>query len=260
MFFEDHTIGAIVKRKIEHPEYFLVSANLINQPAMAWVHYHLNSFRPYLPELTPPEGFVPRVGGRYDESPAYQTQKSPTWRASELPTWSGPPGYVLNFTMAAPFVGHRWLPAPSFDIDDTPVSEVTYDPHSVAWSSWGVGAQTHYSFLENLEKKALQTYKYDLWDYHYDRLSINFICVMGDDIQSVMPMPEGDEVYLTQNVTRMQRRHAVMEGSGLAVHFGFGIQVNANNWHGIHDTDALDRYRAFADEKVCGKPRAGPML
>jgi hypothetical protein len=203
---------------------------------------------------------VPSVGGRYDQSPAYQTQETPTWRASELPTWSGPPGYVLNLSMAAPFVGHRWLPAPSFDIDDTPISEVTYDPHSVAWSSWGVGAQTHYSFLENLEKKALQTYKYDLWDYHYDRLSINFICVMGDDIRSAMPMPEGDEVYLTQNVTRMQRRHAVMEGSGLAVHFGFGIQVNSNNWHGIHDTDALDRYRAFADEKVCGKPRAGPML
>ena len=226
---------------------------------MAWVHYHLNSFKPYLPELAPPEGFIPRIDDRYDQSPAYQNQKRPTWRASELPKWSGPADYVLNSSMAAPFVGHRWLPVANFDIDDTPVSAVTYDPHSAAWSSWAVGAQTHYSFLENLEKKELHRYKYDLWDYHYDRLSINFICIMGDDIRSALPMPEGDEVYLTQNVTRLQQRHAVMDGTGLAVHFGFGIQMNANNWHGIHDTDALDRYRAFADEKVCGKPRTSTM-
>ena len=261
MFFEDHTIGAIVKRRIEHPEYFLVSANLVNQPAMAWVHYHLNAYKPYFPELSPPPGFEPRIDGAYDRSPTYQNQKVPTWRASELPLWSGFANYVIDNNMSAPFVGHRWLPAPpGTDIVDTPVSAVTYDSHGAAWSSWLVGAQTHYSFLENLEKDELRRYKYDVWDYHYDRLSINMIAIMGDDLRSVMPLPSGDEVFLTQTVPRTLRRHAVMEGAGIAVHFGYGIQVNAYNKHGIHDTDALDRYRAFADEKVCGKPRGTMML
>ena len=67
-FFEDHTIDATVKRKIEHPEFFLISANTINQPAQSWVHYHLGADHPYLPETEPVPGFTPRA---YNKSAGY---------------------------------------------------------------------------------------------------------------------------------------------------------------------------------------------
>jgi hypothetical protein len=253
VFFEDHAIDAMVKRKLEQPELFLISANTLNQPAQAWVHYHLGAQHPYLPELEPPPGYQPRA---YDNAATYHDQKQPTWRASELPQWSGPANYTIDESSPAPFVGHRWLPLPpGSDIDDTPISVVEYNLAGSGWHSWVVGAQTHYSFFENLEKDQLHRYKYDLWDYHYDRISIHFILVTGEDILRVMPIENDDEGYLTMKATKALGRHAVMEGTGLAVHFGFGTQVMAHDWHGLHDTDALDRYRAFAEERVCGKPR-----
>ena len=257
VFFEDHTIDAMVKRKIEHPEFFLISANTINQPAQSWVHYHLGADHPYLPETEPAPGFTPRS---YNKSAGYHDQERPTWRASELPTWSGPEGYTIDENSPAPFVGHRWLPLPAgSDIDQTPISVVEYQLAGPGWHSWVVGAQSHYSFFENLEKDQLHRYKYDLWDYHYDRISINFILITGEDVLKAMPIEDDDEGYLTTKATRAMKRHAVMEGTGLAIHFGFGAQVIAHDWHGIHDTDALDRYRAFADERVCGKPRGSKL-
>jgi hypothetical protein len=122
-----------------------------------------------------------------------------------------------------------------------------------------VGAQSHYNFFENLEKNQLHRYKYDLWDYHDDRISINFILITGEDVLKAMPIEDDDEGYLTTVATRAMGHHAVMEGTGLAIHFGFGAQVAAHNFHGIHDTDALDRYRAFAEERVCGRPRGSKL-
>ena len=247
----------MVKRKLDNPHYFLISANTLNQPAQSWVHYHLSADRPYLPEVAPPPGFRPRTN---EGSDSYQDQESPSWRASELPQWSGPTEYIIDESTAAPFIGHRWLPlASGSEIDRTPISVVEYSLDGPGWHSWVVGAQTHYSFFENLEKDELRRYKYDIWDYHYDRISINFILVTGEDILRVMPMEDDDEGYLTTKATKILGRHAVMEGTGLAVHFAFGAQILPHNRHGLGDTDALDRYRAFADEKVCGKPRGSEL-
>lgn len=38
---------------------------------------------------------------------------------------------------------------------------------------------------------------------------------------------------------------AIVDGTGLAVHFAFYTQWNMN------DTDLLDRYRAYAEENIC---------
>jgi hypothetical protein len=41
-------------------------------------------------------------------------------------------------------------------------------------------------------------YKFNLWDYHYSRISINFIGFWGDDLVDVFPFPlQDDEQYLT---------------------------------------------------------------
>jgi hypothetical protein len=187
VFMEDTAIPSIVKRRYEHPEYLVVSSNSLNQPAITWVHYHLNAMKPYLPETTPPPGFDP-------EAPP-----APAWRASELPIWTGPENYTISEDDVAPFKGHRWLPLPpGSDIDKTPAHVVDYYAAGAGFHSWVVGAQTHYSFLENLEKEELWRYKFDLWDYHYDRLSINFIAFMGEDIQDNLPIAASDEWYLTK--------------------------------------------------------------
>lgn len=59
-------------------------------------------------------------------------------------------------------------------------------------------AQTHYSFLGNPEKEELLRYKFDLCDSHYERLSINFIAFMGDNIRNDLSIMSSDEWYLTK--------------------------------------------------------------
>jgi hypothetical protein len=188
----------------------------VNQPALAWVHFHLNTIRPYFPELEPPADFLP----------ASHPQHKATWRASELPLWTGPSNYTIhpNFTQSenykiketfkAPFKGHRWLPlGPKADIDKTPAAVVKYSWQGAGYYSWVVGAQVHYSFLENLEKDELWRYKFDLWDYHHDRISINFICIWGDDIVANRPFTgDDDEKFLTVMLTqRLGRRKYCLE-------------------------------------------------
>jgi hypothetical protein len=52
IFIGNSTIKDMVEAKVAHPEKLLISANVVNNPAMSWVHYHLmGAIRPYLPEL-----------------------------------------------------------------------------------------------------------------------------------------------------------------------------------------------------------------
>ncbi len=286
VFIEDTTFAAVVKRKMEHPEYVLVSANVVNQPALAFVHYHLGTAHPYLPEVKKPADFI-----------ANPLLRPSTWRASELPLWAPPHENftfdhrytrngtnIVNESYPAPFKGHRWLPVGSdADIMDTPITAASYNKGGPGFYSWVVAAQTHYSFLQNLENHDLWKYKFDIWDYDYERLSINFICVWGDDIVDNRPFGvNDDERFLTMILPpRLKRREsspfpplqhqqsrltltldAVLDGTALAVHFGFSKQVQghgripgtAKTWnlgYGLRDTDVLDRYRAYAEENIC---------
>lgn len=124
-----------------------------------------------------------------------------SWRISELPFWSGPSDFHFNGTMPAPYEHHRWLPVPDpehFDIERTPVSIMTFDPHGPSWHDWAACSQLHYSFLSHLEKGDLYKYKFNFWDYHYKRLSINFFGLWGRDIVDSFPFPDADdEQYLT---------------------------------------------------------------
>jgi hypothetical protein len=51
---------------------------------------------------------------------------------------------------------------------------------------------------------------------------------------------------------------AVLDGTALAVHFGFHRQVyghgGVKGW-ALNHTDALDRYRSYANEFICGTPK-----
>jgi hypothetical protein len=109
----------------------------------------------------------------------------------------------MEGSVHAPFRGHRWLPVSpkDRDIDNTPAGALRFDSHGPGWTDWSIAAQTHYSFLQHVEQNDLWRYKFNMWDYHYYRLSVNFIGFWGDDIVDAFPFPSrDDEEYLT--VTR----------------------------------------------------------
>jgi hypothetical protein len=244
VFIEDGTIPKIVKRKLENPEYLFVSTNGINQPPLAWTHYHFNAFLPYLPEIEDPPADAP-----------------PTWRGSELPNWKGPDDFTVDVKAPAKETKHqRWLPAPNRDIDETPVGTINangYEAYGTAYTSWQVAAQTHYSFLDRLEHGQLHRFKFDLYDMHYQRISINFLAILGDDVHADGPngpVPAGDdEEYLTLTLSKRTKRHTVVEGGALTVHYAFFRQTKDHKFHGLQWTDVLERYRAYAVENVCRK-------
>ncbi|KAK0611383.1 hypothetical protein B0T14DRAFT_530259 [Immersiella caudata] len=257
IFVEDNTVATMVETLREKPDLFAVSANIINNPALSWVHWHLGVFEPYWPEMTAPA-----------------TPLNVSWRASELPSYKGPrdgpEGFNPDGSTPAPFKGHRWLPvrekpavpAPTeenkkgFPDPPYPVTKVTYDAFGPSLRNWGAGAQLHYSFLQHVERGETWKYKFKIWDYQYDRVSINFFGIRGGDIMDVYPFPKGDdEGYLTVDRPRELRRHVVVAGEGLAVHFAFGPQYKAHDKKGLADTDLFSRYQAYADEMVCPFPK-----
>ncbi|MCJ1369199.1 hypothetical protein MMC20_000408 [Loxospora ochrophaea] len=239
VFFEDSAIRSIVRRKVENPELLLVSGNIVIQPAFSWVHHHFGAIHPYLPEIT-------ASGTDLDGNITI------TWRTSELPFWMGPPDFdIENFPAPR---GHRWLPLPDGTVNDqTPIWASTYEAFGASLKNWAIGAQQHYSFLENLEKGELWRYKFDTWDFLYDRFSINLFAISGDDIVAMGPLPEDDEEFLTQIFAKKTGRHAIMDGHSVGVHFSFGPMRGKKGEKGIERTDLLDRYRAYAEESICPK-------
>jgi len=238
----------------ENPDYFAASANVVNNPALSWVHYHLGVNEPYWPEMTAPS-----------------SPPAKSWRASELPAYNGPvtgpKGWKSDGSVASPFVGHRWLPVrgkqeitgeePVF-----PASTVTYDAFGPGLRNWGAAAQLQYSFLQHLENGEIWKFKFGVWDYHYDRVSINFFAIRGGDIMDAYPFPkEDDEGYLAVDRPKELHRHVVVVGDAIAVHFAFGPQRWAHDGHGLAETDLLSRYSAYAEEMVCPHPtRSGSPL
>jgi hypothetical protein len=155
-----------------------------------------------MPEMKPPPDFNPN-----------ETERGlPDWRASKLPQWTGDSKIVVDMYTPAPFKGHRWLPlGPGTDIEKTPLGVLgegknfEYAANGTGFRSWAIAAQTHYSFFKNLEDGELWRYKFDLWDYHYDRISINFLAFMGDDIVA-HPVVGSDEQYLTVTMPKKLKR------------------------------------------------------
>ncbi|TID23135.1 hypothetical protein E2P81_ATG02252 [Venturia nashicola] len=249
VFIEDTTIPTLVESRLSHPERFIVSANIMNQPSLSWVHQHLGVVRPYLPELKPPDDWNTSRIVNYTD---YSFQTSGNWRASELPWWEGPSNFdYTKFFRHRPdgaFPGHRWLPVPYREnADGTPIQETSYDAFSKGLWNWYIAAQEHYSFFEHLENNDLYKYKFPSWDYNYKRMGIQFVAMMGDDINAGKPIDqEDDEFYFSEVMPMKTGRHGIVDGRAIAAHYSFQPQRE-----GIAATDILDRYRAYAQEHIC---------
>jgi hypothetical protein len=200
VFIEDTTIPTLVHAKWNSPETFIVSANVMNQPSLSWVHFHLGAVKPYLPEIEPPPpADVLPEDDRVD------------WRASSLPDWTASYDFQMPLEWKSPYMKHRWLPVKqktsNRTVDDTPIIRTAFDAFGEGLWKWTIAAQEHYSFFENLEKNELWRYKFHTWDYNYTRMGIQFIAIMGDDINAGKPMMEtDDEYFLSEVMTKRTKR------------------------------------------------------
>lgn len=161
IFIEDSAIPSLVETTISHPEYFIVSANVVNMPTTSWIHKSIGAIDPFLPDF-------------------------------------GHAGSSFLGNITPPAGGHSWIPAPQgFPVDQTPISQSdAFDGHTKAWYLWTVGAQQHYNFLDKLAKQTLDKLRFPLWDFYYAYLGINFVAMRRKDLVAHLPVPTwNDEVY-----------------------------------------------------------------
>ena len=245
VFIADDTIPRIVKRKIENPEYLLVSANLINSPLMSKVHYDNGAYRPYLPvhNSTPPE--------IYTQFEVAQKAGQTHWEYTHYPAWTGPENYTLEWDTKTDGLSPVWLRMPyDHDILRTPVRDVTYATWGPGCMSWSISAQSHLSLLENLYHENTTAYHealQEIWFTDYERLSINLIAVDSNEILAQLPVDADvvDEEWITVVLPKRLGKHVAVETQALAAHFSFSFQ------NAVEYTDVLDRYVDYAAQKVC---------
>ena len=203
----EDAIPNLVFSKLNHPESLNVVANLVNSPETGWLHYRAGAVHAYLPEYEPP---APDVSGA-----SYGPK---AWRASALPQWGNisslkdstsqepKDGSDMMGAQPAPppYDGHRWLPLSKGEqnLYRTPISQSQYNAFGPDWASWAIGAQVHYSLLENIENNALSRYFYGaglddtregIWNMVYERMNINVMAIWGKDVLDNLPFQESDD-------------------------------------------------------------------
>lgn len=191
MFVEDTAIKSIAQTKATRPDLFIVSANVVNQALFTWLHRSFGAVKPYLPEIK--RSSKPNDDGETTD-----------WRPSRLPAWEGPSDFDYNAWEAPAGRKHRWLPVKGRKdhiLNNTPVTESEYEGGN-AWASWRVAAQIHYSLLENLENDNLAQYRFPLWDFNLKRMGIQFVAIMGEDINLAKPIIPDDEEYFTVDMPK----------------------------------------------------------
>lgn len=239
----------MVHTLLAHPEAHGVAANIVNSPLTHWLHYHSEAVLPYLP------------ASNWDEASTLST-----WRASVLPRWSGehterwefvdrPSGRPFHIGEAGgpPSKNHRWLPMArtSENLMVTPIAAGRdYNPFGRGWTEWTMAAQQHYSFLDNLEREDLGKYwagnQEGIWNMQYTRYNLNFLAMLGKSVK-MMEVGGDDEESLTVTIPKALKRPCLVDTHAIITHFGFKTTPE------LEETDLLERYRLYANERVCAK-------
>ncbi|KAH8121914.1 hypothetical protein FP744_10002925 [Trichoderma asperellum] len=241
VYIEDSVIPSIVTTRAEHPEYYVVSANVINQPLISWIHWNLGAIKPYMPEINKAYP-APKPGSKLD------------WRPSALPSWDGPDDFNVIDWNPPDHQKHRWLPMKGRNdhiLDRTPIAETEYDAFGKGWKKWQIAAQEHYSLFDNIENDSLDQYRFKTWDFQLRRMGIQFTVMMGKDINQAKPIDADDEQHFAVTMPERTGRHAVADGGGVVAHFSFGAQAGEER---IEQTDILERYRVYAEDMICKDP------
>ncbi|KAJ4245832.1 hypothetical protein NW762_013956 [Fusarium torreyae] len=195
VWFDDNAIPQLVSRKISHPNDFVVSANIVNNPPLGFLHFHMGALHPYLPEVLQSDT-VPK-----------------SWKPSDHGFWLGNSDFSWTLDLGPPYQGHRWLRVQDERMmGRTPVSKLKYEVWRDSYRSWAIAAQVHYSLLENIERGTLDGYRFNPpWLMHGQRIRINFMCIYADDILDTdiesWPRDRGDEDMIVLDLPeKLQRR------------------------------------------------------
>ncbi|OAA45642.1 hypothetical protein NOR_03431 [Metarhizium rileyi] len=238
VYIEDGTILSMVHTRASRPDFYLVSANVVNQPLSSWLHLSLGAVKPYLPDNETPVAPEPEAKSKVD------------WRTSRLPPWDGPPDFDIDQWHPPINRQHLWLPVTGKEdhiLDNTPISHALYDAHRDQGKyKWMTAAQQHYSLLENLERGGLMKYKFHLWNYHELGMGSHLVAMTGKDINAAKPIGSTAEEHFTVTMPQKLGRPAVADGRGVAAYYSSRDQLE-----GLEHTDILERYRSFAQEHIC---------
>ncbi|SPO03166.1 uncharacterized protein DNG_05848 [Cephalotrichum gorgonifer] len=97
VFVDDGAIAALTKRLEDNPQYFAVSANVVNNPALSWVHHGLGVYEPFWPESS--QAPLPTPG---PDMPALLRRQQGADTSYEMWTASGRTcGFLSGFPGAA---------------------------------------------------------------------------------------------------------------------------------------------------------------
>ncbi|KAJ5929674.1 hypothetical protein N7454_006624 [Penicillium verhagenii] len=229
VFLEDHTIPTIVKTKLDTPNSLMVSANVVNEAALATLHSHTGVALP-----------------RLDPNPSSAMDGGP----QACPHGKGQQAFESKKGFKPPFEGHRWLLPADPGPDRDPIAASVYTESGPTLEDWTVAAQQHYSFLHHLESKHLKLYKFPLWVDPTEPISQNFGCFWGKDALALREIfernPTNNQLQKPWIGVNGTRPHVNIDGKGLASHYSASSGIE-----GLDSTDVLDRYRAYAQEKVC---------
>ncbi|KAJ5338744.1 hypothetical protein N7541_010708 [Penicillium brevicompactum] len=235
VFLEDNTIPTIVKTKLDNPSSLMVSANVVNEAALASLHSHPGVALPYLPELY-----------HVEQPSRSKSQIQDDWRPSSLPRWQGPPNFRVTKDFKPPFQGHRWLLPRGASSDRDPIATSVYTDIGPTLDDWTVGAQQHYSFLHHLEENDLGHYKFPIWVDPTEPISPDFGCFWGNDAVAVRHTFNHKARNSSSHGSGGNRPHVIIDGKGVAAHYSARQGVA-----GLDATDLISRYREYALENVC---------
>ncbi|KAF5680015.1 hypothetical protein FHETE_557 [Fusarium heterosporum] len=198
VWIDDNAIPSLVTRKIENPDDFVVSGNIINNPPLGFFHMRMGAIHPYFPE-------------RFE--PFNVTNATDYWKPSRHPSWEGPRKLKWNLENDPPeWKNHRWLRVPHDSmLYQTPAAQLKYEVWGESYKNWAIASQMHMSLFENIEKDQLDLYKFEKpWIMYEDRIRINFMCIYSDDILNTDPdnWPEGrgDEDMIVLDLPEKLRR------------------------------------------------------
>jgi len=194
VWFHDDAIPKMVMRKILNPSEFVVSANVINNPPLGFLHYHFGAIHPYFPDLSHAE------------------TTADSWKPSHYPYWNGSTDFAWPLHNDPPHEQHRWLRVEEDTmLSQTPAAHLKYEVWGDSYKNWAIAAQMHYSLLENIEEDNLDLYTFDKpWRMDGERIRINFICLYSNDILDTnidtWPRDRGDEDMIAIDLPKALRR------------------------------------------------------
>ena len=131
----------------------------------------------------------------------------------------------------------------------TPIAAgADYNPFGRGWKEWTIAAQQHYSLLNHMETEDFGVYwngnKDGIWNMQYGRYNLNFLAIWGRSV-AMAEIRGDDEHDLTVRIPEMLKRPCIVDTHAIIGHFSFGTTPE------LEATDLLQRYRLYANEKVC---------